>query len=312
MHRRECFLCGQPIEGKGTKEHIFADAFLGEFDLKREALWYGAETPMEYSRIKVSAHPTCNSEQGSRFENYVLGLAHAMDQNLDVLERLHLAGQDKVVEGIREAFSQWLAKLHLGLIYWEVNLKGHPAPDVQSRLPKYLDTPVVKALQRCFCQFHSFNVPSSLYYFRLPDAVSPTRFDFSTQHQILGTFIRFGRHLLVGVTGDGYLTTEWFGPEQYRRTQSFIDEQWKTNPAAYLQAPAHIWAVRAGLPVAPKLEFTTSAVIDRSREGWTDRPQINADAVNDFANELYLDLLGRFRGQRTPWRMRAGGEDQST
>lgn len=293
---RHCFLCGLPIEGKTTREHIFADSFLAEFNLKRERLRFGAPKPIEYSRIRVPAHKHCNNELGSKFENYVMQIIRTMDNNLDVMGELHLAHNSVVAGRIKEAICQWLTKLHLGLIFWEVGLKHHPNPEYQVSLKDYLETPIVTCLQRCFREWHYFNCPSSLYHFFVPPTKTPTpTFDFASSHEISGTFIKFGAHVLVTTIGDGKLVEEWFGERQYRIVQQRILDNSEKNPFAYLDAVANIWAVREYLPVQPQLEFTPDRIVDRSREGFEQKPSIDSEGVNNRANELFDELAQRFK-----------------
>ncbi len=293
---RRCFLCGQPIEGKATQEHIFADSFLAEFDLKQERLQFGAPEPIEYSRIKVPAHRDCNSGMGSKFENYLLQTIRSIDTNLDVMGELHLAHQSEVAGRVKETLCQWLTKLHLGLIHWEVGLKRHPDPEYQASLRRYIETPVVKCLQRCFSEWHHFNCPSSLYYFSVPPPPEQAfRFDFASRHEISGTFIRFGPHLLVTTIGDGRLVEEWFGDHQRQITQQHIFDNSGENPLAYLLAVAHIWAVRESLPVQPRLEFSSQSIVDRSREGFDQKPQIDGEGIHVRANEYFDELAQRFK-----------------
>lgn len=292
---QNCFLCGQMIKGKTTQEHVFANSFLAEFDLKRERLQFGAPKPIEYSRIKVPAHRSCNSEIGSKFESYLLQIIRSMDTNLDVLAQLHLAHHPKVAANAKEMFCQWLAKLHLGLIHWEVNLKRHPNSYYKTLLENYIETPVVTCLQRCFSEWHYFNCPSSLYHFSVPPPPERAfRFDFGSRHEISGTFIKFGTHLLVTTIGDGRLVEEWFTDHQHKITQGYILTS-PENPLAYLSAVAHIWAVRELLPVQPQLEFTSHSIRDLSRKGLDQKPAINEEAINARADQLFDELAQRFK-----------------
>lgn len=293
---RHCFLCGKVIKGKTTREHIFADSFLTEYDLKRELLNFGAPKPIEYSRLKIPVHPTCNSEMGSNFENYLLKITRSIDTNLEIMKKLHVVNHSVIAGKVKEVLCQWLTKLHLGLIYWELGLQNHPRPTHQASLRHYLETPVLKCLQRCISEWHHFNCPSSLYYFSVPLSPEPAlRFDFASNHEIFGTFIRFGPHLLVSTIGDGMLVEEWFGDEQYNIIQRYITEESHKNPLAYLTAVAHIWAVRELLPVQPQLEFTPQSIIDRSREGLEQKPEIDSDGIYVRADEIFEELAQRFR-----------------
>lgn len=290
---RSCFLCGESIVGRSTDEHILADAFLKEFDLKREKLTFGAPKPIEYSRLKVPAHPACNSGVGSQFENYLLSLTRSMGSNLDTLAQLHLVSSSRLVFSVREAVGQWLTKLMLGFTSWEVGLKKHPNPLHQENLREQLKTPLVAYLQACFKHGHHFNCPSSTYYFALPEPEkAELRFDFSSRLEIPSVYIRFGRHLLVACPADGYLVTEWLNDGIYQELQRQITQE---GHLSYLKAVGHVWAVRELLPVQPRLEFDpASGITDRSREGLTERPPIDADGVNARADEIYRELHRRY------------------
>lgn len=64
---------------------------------------YGSNSETEYSRLKVPAHQKCNSENGSRFENYVLSLLDEMHLNLDVMRELHVPAHSKAAAQVKVA-----------------------------------------------------------------------------------------------------------------------------------------------------------------------------------------------------------------
>jgi len=96
-----------------------------------------------------------------------------MDGNLDHLADLHTSSGSPINEALRQAFTQWLAKLYFGLIYWEVGLKNHVNPVHQRWLSEILDDPQFSYLRRCFIQDLGFKIPSSLFHFRVPDPSTP-------------------------------------------------------------------------------------------------------------------------------------------
>jgi hypothetical protein len=224
-----------------------------------------------------------------------LQIIRSMDTNLDVLAQLHLAHHAKVAANVKEVFCQWLTKLHLGLIHWEISLNRHPDPEYKSFLRRYIETPVVNCLQRCFSEWHYFNCPSSLYHFSVPPPPERgLRFDFGSRHEISGTFIRFGTHLLVTTIGDGRLVEEWFTDHQHKITQDYMLKS-PENPLAYLSAVAHIWAVRELLPVQPQLEFTSHSIRDLSRKNLDQKPAIDEEAIKVRAIQLFDELAQRFK-----------------
>src|SRR5690606_13296793 len=102
--------------------------------LKLQKMNYGSNSETEYSRLKVPAHQKCNSENGSRFENYVLSLLDEMHLNLDVMRELHVPAHSKAAAQVKEALCQWMAKIYLGLTFWEVGRDDHPDAEYQKLL----------------------------------------------------------------------------------------------------------------------------------------------------------------------------------
>jgi hypothetical protein len=70
--KRKCFFCSKEIEGKKTKEHVISNSLLGKLGIKEVTVMGERET--QYSRIKVPAHASCNSDFGSRYEDRVIQL----------------------------------------------------------------------------------------------------------------------------------------------------------------------------------------------------------------------------------------------
>lgn len=291
-----CFLCGNEIEGKVTKEHIFGDKFLSTWNLKNEKYKYNKSSQQrEYSRLKVPAHGDCNNEFGSRFETYILRILSSFSDNRDVLEVLHYKRDDQVVNAIKEAICQWLTKIYVGLIFWEASYPKHENPTYQKEIYKNLEPSLVQQLQKCFREENYFNVPTSLYYFRLyGDIPTGFEFDFSTGLPYGSIYVKLGHHLLVACIADGLLVEEWFTNEQYKVTVEHL-QHCKSDPAAHLAAVSHIWSVRENLPVEPNICYRSDSVVDRSRLGLSLKPEINAEVVNVRAHEIYLELCERYR-----------------
>ena len=294
---RECFLCGEEITGKISKEHIFSNSFLSLLNLKTQSFTFRKSTEkIEYSRLKVPSHSTCNNEFGSRFEEYILKLISSFNSNYDTLRKLHVEREDSIVASIKETLTQWLAKIYIGFVYWEAHYNRHSDPDYQCWLLDQVGDPLVNQLQRCFKNEWYFNVPSSLYYFRIPEQ-SPEgfEFDFATGLPLGLIYLKFNEHLLVACIADGYLVEEYFTENQYNASEKVIMNCSSEDPAAYLHPVSHIWSVRENLPIKPKIEYIDTNVVDKSRENPEPRPSLDIDLVNKRAKEIQIEHASKFK-----------------
>jgi hypothetical protein len=295
MEFKDCFFCGKPIEGKGTLEHIISDGFLEALDLKVEHTLSGLPLPTTYSRIKVPAHGLCNSQQGSRFEAEILALLKSLDANIDTLQELNSQSTAPLQVALRQYFVMWLCKIYFGFIYWEAGRSAHPDTARFIVLKQLLEDDTFAYLRRCFVQELSFAAPSSLYYFRLAEPPSGRyRFDFGTALPYDLVYVRIRKHLFIAAIADGHLVHEWLNGDSITNIQSHLDRG-SADPAAYLHAVSHVWAIRELLPIPPSIAFQESTIADRSREGLASRPDINSDKVNDRAAEIYQELLERWK-----------------
>lgn len=292
-----CFFCGEPIDGKTSREHIFSDKFLEYLGLKQEKVTSSLPRSTSYSKVKVPAHSSCNSGRGSEFEAYILRLIKSMDANLAHLSAIHTAFGEPLNESLRHAFTQWLAKLYYGLLYWEAGLETHVDPDYQRWLGSLLAEPEFAYLRKCFVDQLAFKIPSSLFHFHVPDPPEPAfRFDFGNglPHGLF--YVRFRNHLLVTALADANLVHQWLNEEHVSSLQLSITQLSAQDPAEYLHAVAHIWAIRELLPVAPRLEYQDRDILDRSREGYSQCPAIDSEAVNSRAAELFQKLVAKWKG----------------
>jgi hypothetical protein len=288
-----CFLCGKEIVGKKSREHILGDSFLKLLNIKIERFKFNsASEEKEYSRLKVPSHPECNNEFGSRFESDIINLISSFSENRELLSTLHLNYVSDEVNVIRGNLTKWLAKLYLGFVYWEVGLPRHPNTVVQSELSELLTDPILGLLQNVLSQETPLFVPSSLFYFKVPDD-DELRFDFATGLPLGLFFIKFQGHLLVVALGDGNLVSEYFTNEQYLYSQQIIDEHKDIDSLAYIHPISHIWAVRELLPVQPKLKFYNGFILDESRIEHFNRPEIDGEAVNYRATEIFNEHASR-------------------
>ncbi|CAK2368017.1 hypothetical protein [Vibrio sp. 10N.222.55.B11] len=291
-----CFLCGKEIMDKKSKEHILGDSFLKLIALKTENFKFNCSAlDKEYSRLKVPSHQTCNNEFGSRFESEIINLVYSFDDQQHNLSRLHLNDDNYEIDKLRGTLTKWLAKLYLGFVYWEAGLPRHPNIQYQSQLKHLLEDQTLKLLQSSLSQETPLYLPSSLFYFNLPENDDDNlRFDFATGLPLGLFFIKFKRHLLVVCLGDGNLVTEYFTDDQYLYSQNLINEYKDSDPLAYLHPVSHIWAVRELLPVQPDLEFYSNCILDRSRSRYLDKPEIDELAVNMRARNVFVEHTSRF------------------
>lgn len=288
-NHRNCFLCGEEIAGQPvTDEHIFADGFLDWLGLKNQATDFGAVRPIKYSQIKVPAHATCNNREGSFFESYILTILEAMDRNRKIMRTIEFERNDSTSLAIRDALLHWLAKIYYGLIYWELGMKNHPVPERKEQLSKLTDDILLSKIQASFMGDQKFNIPSTLFWF---DANAHgdekiQSFDFASNHELKVLFVKFGPNVLVACIGDCNLVSEWFGEKQYANCQNYLRENEKSNPYAYLDVVAEIWAVRSALPVSPNFVVNDASVVDKSRFSSSMRPDIDTDLVKSNAVTL--------------------------
>lgn len=130
----------------------------------------------------------------------------------------------------------------------------------------------------------------------MPDPPEPGfRFDFGNGLPYGLFYLRFGNHLLIIALGDAYLVSEWLTSDIIASLQETIMEESADDPVAYLIAVAHCWAVRENLPVEPRLEYSSNAIRDLSREGLNDRPSVDKVAVNARAAELFKKLARKWQ-----------------
>jgi hypothetical protein len=295
MNYNDCFFCGKPIEGKKTFEHIISDGFLEALDLKIENTLSGLPLPTTYSRIKVPAHASCNSQQGSRFEEQILALLKTLDSNVDILKELNAQSSAPLSAALKQYFVMWMCKIYFGFIYWEAGRTKHPDPARYGLLQQLLDDELFAYFRRCFVDELAFAVPSSFYYFHLAEPVSERfRFDFGTGLKLDLVYIRIRRHLFVAALADSCLVHEWLNGDAITYIQSHLDRG-SDDPAVYLHAVSHVWAIRELLPIAPSIEIRENVIMDHSRDLLDSRPDIAGDAVNDRAAEILDELLRRWK-----------------
>lgn len=292
--RETCFLCGQPISGKADKEHILSDGFLAAMKLKEETLNISMRNKAQYSRLKVKAHPECNSTFGSRFEDYILKITTSFSENTSYLKQIHLAKQGDDLFHWKEVLSLWLVKLYLGFSWWECSLVNHPDKNYKTELEKALRSNLLPHFQKCFRDELWFNLPSSLFYYEVAECEDFAAFDFSSRHEVEGVFIKFRSHLLVLLIGDANLTHEYFN-HHWERRQKILHDTVNSHPLNFLDAVAELWAVRKCLPLEPKLTITADNVVDESRLGYREKPEINGDHINEYREQFLKELEVRYK-----------------
>jgi len=162
--RRVCFFCNQEIEEKKTLEHIIPNSLLGKLGIKEEAVTGRKKT--QYSRIKVPAHSSCNSEFGSEYENRVLNLLEDLDALYETIkqEELGLPMMYGPSLSVSEIITTWLSKIYYGLFYYDlISTQDEEWRDVCSFI---ISGQNFNYVQTSYKNGHGFQLPSSLYVFK--------------------------------------------------------------------------------------------------------------------------------------------------
>lgn len=181
-----CFFCGNEINGKSSKEHIFPEHLLKRFRLKEKCCSVNNST--QYSRLKVKTHSKCNNEFGSAYEGKFIKIMDSLMKDDEALEALHLHPDDPAyhvmdlsalsiyrpsTDDFRQIVSTWLIKLYYGVLWYQAtyyekskifNKSFNETRDLL--ISKFNEYPF-QLMQKSYQNGYGFNLPSSLYCIRI-------------------------------------------------------------------------------------------------------------------------------------------------
>lgn len=118
--RRKCFFCKDRIDGKKTLEHIIPNSLLGKLGIKEKTVT-GQFNTIQYSRVKVPAHESCNNQFGSDYENRILSLLENPEQLYNqLLEEAGILMMYSPDSSVSALITTWLSKIYYGLFYYDL------------------------------------------------------------------------------------------------------------------------------------------------------------------------------------------------
>lgn len=288
--RRVCFFCNKEIEEKKTLEHIIPNSLLGRLRIKEETITGNKKT--QYSRIKVPAHSSCNSQFGSEYESRVLDLLEDLDdlyeaikQEESVLPMMYGPGQSA-----SEIITTWLSKIYYGLFYYDlISTQDEEWRDICSFVVTGQNFDYVRTSYK---NGHGFQLPSSLYVLK----TSNTNADLVTLVDPSSILLKIGSLTFILCICDGYLTKNYLNGEALNRLREWVrqeDERDSKFPSHKL-ALGEIAALRRCIPKTPKFISSENQIINMSLSTMVANPdeyyRIDKQSLSDARVEILREF----------------------
>lgn len=288
--RKICFFCDKEIESKKTLEHIIPNSLLGRLGIKEQTIIGKEET--QYSRIKVPAHSSCNSEFGSNYENKVLNLLDDLDSLYETIKSEEaglpmMYGPDDSATAI---ITTWLSKIYYGLFYYDL---------ISTQDEGWRETCLsvvmgenFEYVRTSYTHGHGFQLPSSLYVFKTNNAKT----DLVTFVDPSSIMLKIGSLTLVLCICDGYLTKNYLNGEVLERLRDFVrqaDERDIEFPSHKL-ALGEIVALRSCIPKTPKFISSGNQIINMSLSTMAANPVERYKIDDQALSDARVDVLREF------------------
>ncbi|MBU1617944.1 MAG: HNH endonuclease [Gammaproteobacteria bacterium] len=288
--RRVCFFCNKVIEEKKTLEHIIPNSLLGKLTIKEETITGRKKT--QYSRIKVPAHSSCNSEFGSEYESRVLALLEDVESLYEAIKSEELGlplmyGPDQSVSSI---ITTWLSKIYYGLFYYDlISTQDQEWKDICLSIVKGRNFEFVRTSYK---NGYGFQLPSSLYVFKTKN----TNTDLVTLVEPSSILLKIGTLTFILCICDGYLTKNYLNGESLERLRECVRHEDESN----VEFPSHklalgeIAALRSCIPKTPKFISSDNQIINMSLSTMVANPE---EYYSIDKNELFkarVDILREF------------------
>lgn len=258
--RKVCFFCCEEIEEKKTLEHIIPNSLLGRLGIKEKTITGRKET--QYSRIKVPAHSSCNSEFGSQYENRAIKFLDDLDSLYETIKSEE-AGLPMVFgpdESATAIITTWLSKIYYGLFYYDlISTQDEEWREICSSVLRCQNFEYVRASYR---NGYGFQLPSSLYVFKTKNANA----DLVTLVDPSSILLKIGSLTLILCICDGYLTKNYLNGEVLERLRDCVrleDENDIRFPSHKL-ALGEIVALRNCIPKTPRFISRDNLIINMS------------------------------------------------
>ena len=288
--RNTCFFCSEPILEKKTQEHIIPDSLLGKLGIKEETI--AGKGVFQYSRVKVPAHKTCNSEFGSRYEDRILKL---LDDQEKLMEDLKAEESGTPIiygpnESVTALFSTWLSKIYYGLFYNDY-LK---IDDIEHKKvsQSIIDTDNFRMIQKAYKDEVGFCLPSSLYVFQSEKDF----FDLRTFVYPQTIMIKIHRLIFILAIEDGFLTKHYLndGILSNFRDKLLLEEKKSDNFPIHLYALSEIMALRMCIPKTPSFVYSNNQIMNMSLSTGVANPEeyykVDEELITKTRNEILLEL----------------------
>ena len=256
--RRICFFCNKAIEEKKTLEHIIPNSLLGKLRIKEETIVGHKKT--QYSRIKVPAHSSCNSEFGSEYESRVLDLLEDIDSLYEAIKSEEsgfsmMSGPGQSVSAI---ITTWLSKIYYGLFYYDlISTQDEEWRDICLSVVTGRNFEYVR---NSYKNGHGFQFPSSLYVFKTND----TNTDLVTLVDPSSILLKISSLTFILCICDGHLTKNYLNGETLDRLREWVRQEDERD----IKFPSHklalgeIAALRSCIPKTPKLIASDNQIIN--------------------------------------------------
>jgi hypothetical protein len=266
-----CFFCGEVIEGKKTREHIISDALLGKLGIK-ESVLTGVGS-FQYSRIKVPAHSSCNSEFGSMYENHILEMLDDPDQLFDALRNeegslLEEYSADANPSSFRIA--TWLSKVYYGLYYNDfLKVDG----EMSEAYADIVASKNFSIVQQSYKDGVGFCLPSSFFVFR---SKSDSYFDLqTTMYPYRSIMLKIHGLTFILCIEDGFLTSRYLDAKSLADFREWLEAKERRNSGF----PLHLYAFGEVLALRTCIKKAAAFVFSE-----TDRRVINLSALTLVGN----------------------------
>ncbi len=258
--RRTCFFCSEEIKEKKTLEHVIPNGVLGKFGIKEESVT--GEREVQYSRVKVPAHASCNNGFGSKYEERVIELLNDTDSLFQAIkqEEVGLSMIYGPCDSVTAVFTTWLSKIYYGLFYYDyITTKDPFLRDLYSSI---INSHNLDKVRQSYKYGYGFQLPSSLYVFK----TNNNQFDLKTMVEPSAILIKINTITLILCICDGCLTKNYLNGENLERLRSIVQHNDRINidfPSHRL-AFAEILALRSSIPKAPGFIVNDKEVINMS------------------------------------------------
>lgn len=277
--RRTCFFCSEKINDKKTLEHIIPNGLLHKLGIKEESVT--GERKVQYSRMKVPAHATCNNGFGSKFEERALELLEDTDALFQAIKQEEIG--IPIIYGVGDdataIITTWLSKIYYGMFYYDYI----STQDVSWReiCLSIVTSSNLDLVRKSYKYGYGFQLPSSLFVFK----TNNNQFDLTTIVEPNAILMKINSISLILCICDGYLTKNYLNGDGLKKLRSDIFSEDRNN----LDFPAHklafaeVLALRSSIPKSPHFIFKDNEVINMSLSTMVKDP----NKVYQINDELY-------------------------